>query len=484
MITLRWRLLAGVGLWFVVIACGGLASAQDGGRVFALLVIDTDAQIAGLERDGEAMVSVLRQGLGGPPLLKLDVLNGEDVQPEAILNYYKNLPSGPNDALLFYYSGHGATIEGRGHVLTTSDGNLMRATLRAAMETRRARLCALLTDCCSTLIKPRRVPPAPGAPAPQPPRVSPLLRCLFLQHGGTVDVTSSSFGESSWSDFDRGGFFTAALSAALRTGELAPFDSDNDGFVTWTELFDTVRSQTQSIYQNFRQNELRNDQERLEPGVVVALRRQLDQVPQAFALGEPLRQTRIERAEYFAPNLGIHFRLVPAGESLGAELTRPPLPGSGAAQLQLEPGDTITVLDTLPIRAAVDVMNHHGRTSVVFINVRTRRPQTGMMTLPPYTPLPDSVPREQYAANLGMHYQLVPQGEAFGARLSRNASAGTPVGAIRLERGDMVVRLDGLPIRGPADVLAHYGRTTVEFVDIRTGTLRTEIVQLPGAAGR
>jgi hypothetical protein len=478
------KIATGLVLLPTVLACGGPAPAQDGGRVFALLVLDTDAHIAGLERDGQGIVSVLQKGLGGPTRLNLDVLSGADVRPDAILTYYRTVRSSPNDVLLCYYSGHGATIEGRGHVLTTSYGNLLRRTLRAAMEARRPRLAVLLTDCCSTLIKPRRGPPAPGAPAPQPPRLSPLLRCLFLQHRGTVDVTSSSFAESSWSDSDRGGFFTSALCNVLGTGEVEPFDQDNDGFVTWTEVFDAVRSQTQEIYRGFRKDLLRGDQERLGADVAVALKRQVDQVPQAFALGEPAGLDRTEPAEYFAPNLGIHYRLVPAGSALGAELTRTSAPGSGAAQLQLEPGDTITVLDTLPIRAAVDVMNHHGRTSVVFVNVRTHRPQTGIMALPPYTPLPDTVPPEQYAANLGMHYQLVPLGDAFAARLSRNASAGTPVGSLRLERGDMITRLDGQPIRAAADFLAHSGRTTVEFIDIRTGAPRTEVVQLPSPAGR
>ena len=126
-------------------------------------------------------------------------------------------------------------------------------------------------------------------------------------------------------------------------------------------------------------------------------------------------------------------------------------------------------------------MNHHGRTSLVFINVRNHRPQSGLMTLPPYTPLPDTVPAEQYAAPFGMHYQLIPNGDdTYGARLSRNASPGTPVGRIGLERGDMLLRIDGQVIRKPEDILAHYGRTTLEFINIRTGQTATEVIQLPG----
>jgi hypothetical protein len=97
--------------------------------------------------------------------------------------------------------------------------------------------------------------------------------------------------------------------------------------------------------------------------------------------------------EYFAPNIGIFFRMVRVGGAAGALLTRYPAPGSGAAQLQLEPGDTIYNLDGLPIREAVDVMKHYSRTDVSFINVRTGRPQAGVMILPGYFQLASQVMR-------------------------------------------------------------------------------------------
>jgi hypothetical protein len=80
-----------------------------------------------------------------------------------------------------------------------------------------------------------------------------------------------------------------------------------------------------------------------------------------------------------------------------------------------------------------------------------------------------------------MHYQLIPyEGDTLGARLSRSAYGNTPAAALQLERGDMIVRLDRQPIRRPEDVLAHADRTTVEFVNIRTGRIETRVVQLPG----
>ena len=221
----------------------------------------------------------------------------------------------------------------------------------------------------------------------------------------------------------------------------------------------------------------------MDRGLRDSLQRQLDQVPQAFALGDPMG--KVSKEEYHAPNIGIYFRLVPVGSAAGAQLTRDPDPGSGAAQLRLEPGDTIYNLDALPIRHAVDVMNHHGRTDVSFINVRTNRPQAGVMMLPPYTPLPADVPPENYAPNLGIHYQLIPRNDGtFGARLSRTAFGNTPAAAIQLELGDMIIRLDGQPIRKPEDVLNHIDQTTIEFVNIRTGGVETRVVQLPGQVAR
>jgi hypothetical protein len=471
-----------VALLGLLIIGPGRARAQTDGRVFALLVIDTDAHVAGLEDDERALSAALVSGFGSTRLLSLNVLKGADVSASAIVNAIRRLPSGPNDAILFYYTGHGATFEGRGHTLTTSRGNLARSDLRAVVEQRRARLGVILTDCCASLVRPRKEPPAPGAAAPQP-KVSPMLRCLVLEHRGIVDVTSSSYGQISWSRQGSGGLFTSALATALGTWEIDGFDLDKDGFVTWAEVFEQVRHETQASFQSFKDQALKADARPMNPRERTLLQSQRSQVPQAFALGDAARGGA--QREFFAPNIGIRFRMVPVGGASGARLTQDPQPGGGAAQLRLEPGDTIYNLDGLPIREAVDVMNHHGRTGVSFINIRTGQPQAGVMRLPDYTPSPPDMPQESYAANLGMHYQLIPyEGGTLGARLSRTAYGNTPAAIMQLERGDMIIRLDGQPIHRPEDVLSHVDQTAVEFVNIRTGKIETRSVQLPGQAPR
>ena len=68
------------------------AHAQQDGRVFALLVIDTDAKIAGLEDDERGMTAALASGFGSTRLLNLQVLTGGEVSPNAIVNAIRRFP--------------------------------------------------------------------------------------------------------------------------------------------------------------------------------------------------------------------------------------------------------------------------------------------------------------------------------------------------------------------------------------------------------
>jgi S1-C subfamily serine protease len=96
----------------------------------------------------------------------------------------------------------------------------------------------------------------------------------------------------------------------------------------------------------------------------------------------PPGQAQATANDLFAANLGIFYQLVPYKGAFAARLTRYPVAGSPASQLQLEPGDMIVSLDGRAIHDASDVHSHVSRTDFVFVNVRTGLPQSGAVFIP------------------------------------------------------------------------------------------------------
>src|SRR5205823_6528277 len=109
----------------------GRSHAQ--GRIDVLIVCDTDTKLQGIERDARAMRAVFEAGIQDPRLLSITTFTGALVSPAQVFDYYRKVQVGPNDALVFFYTGHGATDPTRGHCLTTERGMIYRKDLRAAL---------------------------------------------------------------------------------------------------------------------------------------------------------------------------------------------------------------------------------------------------------------------------------------------------------------------------------------------------------------
>ena len=112
-----------------------------------------------------------------------------------ILDYYKNLKTGPDEALLFFYAGHGAYDNAKKEpVFELKRGDkvigILRRTVVQAMEAKGAGLTVILSDCCSSPVKLAQLQFVSRAPARTPyVALNPNVRALFFQHRGTVDVT-------------------------------------------------------------------------------------------------------------------------------------------------------------------------------------------------------------------------------------------------------------------------------------------------------
>jgi len=253
-------------------------------KVHALLVIDTLSGLGdSVKVDGER-VDHLMSGRLPKDRAEILVLTGKDVNANAILSYYRGLKVGRDDALFFYYAGHGATDPQKGQFLALQELDtkpLLRSDLRRAMQERQPGLVVIMTDCCSTtftLSKTRRILPDKGTAA----TIDPLLRCLLYRSRGVVDITAAS-GNSSFGDDHDGGIFTRTFAKLVEDG-ITGSDANKDGFVSWPEFFSQLQKRTQGVFVTWA------DKQRARGEDVD----QTSQKPMAFSLGTE-GETRVVR---------------------------------------------------------------------------------------------------------------------------------------------------------------------------------------------
>ena len=138
-------------------------------------------------------------------------LRGDEVSAAEILKAIDRFRVQPDEAMVFYWSGHGA-FDNDGHYLhMPKGGNLYRSTVFGAMKKKQARLTVLLTDCCNDFSDATAGLPrvSPSSPDPNRP-TSPLFETLFVKSRGVVDVNAAAEGEVAMGVKD-GGLFSLSL---------------------------------------------------------------------------------------------------------------------------------------------------------------------------------------------------------------------------------------------------------------------------------
>lgn len=263
--------------------------AGESRMVRALLVIDMESGLAGLDEDREHIVSMLHE-LQTQGRAQVTVLQRRgEATAQAVQNFFRAQPDASADTILFYYSGHGATDPRRGHYMAPTLGPaLLRSSVRQEIARIQPRMTILLTDCCSNVSP---LAPAPGAPSPDMETV----RDLFLRASGIVDITAATYDarsgteESAWCDAS-GGFFTSALNMRILFSPRQDLDRDRNGRVTWAELAPALISSTNRRYKDFRNGILSGNGINPTTGqpysrkLLDSLRKQPQQRPQVFAL--------------------------------------------------------------------------------------------------------------------------------------------------------------------------------------------------------
>jgi hypothetical protein len=257
--SLTWSLVAllALGLTSSTRADPPGSSPPDLKKVRVLLAIDTNSDLAASVRHDQQRVETFLRGHIPPGRYDLKILQGSQVTREAILNYYQSLKTGPDEALLFFYAGHGVTDSRLGPCFEPQQTKvplIPRADVRRAMEQKHAGLVILLSDCCSVRLQRKGYEGTPALPATprrqEPTTFHPMVRCLLFQHRGVVDITAAVEGTGSFGDDFSGGVFTHALCNMLGT-ETKNVDRNHDGFVTWREFFPALSSETERSFKSW-----------------------------------------------------------------------------------------------------------------------------------------------------------------------------------------------------------------------------------------
>jgi hypothetical protein len=228
-------------------------------KLYVVLVFDTDDEdlAPSLEKDEDRIKTLLRVTIPSSRYEIARTLKGKQVSAARIVAAVKSLRGKvtPDDALLFFYGGHGAMNDTYGHVLKMSAGgaDLPRTLLRQELEKLGAGLTVMLTDCCST--REKHVDGAVMTAVTGRPAVGihPPVRNLFFQARGVVDVTAATESEAAWSDDKNGGLFTRSLSRMLlmKPHELKKLTRDDDEFLTWRKFFPLLQSDTQKFFKDW-----------------------------------------------------------------------------------------------------------------------------------------------------------------------------------------------------------------------------------------
>ncbi len=234
-------------------------------RVRVLLVIHTNGEVPGKEcgfaLDGKAMRRVLQENFkkqGLEDRYTLDVLAGDNATASRVLSYYRNLKTQPSEALVFFYSGHGILNANHEHVMTMNDRSLRRTELLTSMARHDPRLLVVLSSSCANVsgeaVKndPAAKPADDVTERPPPPAAiregdGAVLRQLFFQQQGVVDINAARVAEYGWGHPELGGtFFTVAL-ARLMNGSVNRLDRNQDNVVEWHEFYAAARAYTSRL---------------------------------------------------------------------------------------------------------------------------------------------------------------------------------------------------------------------------------------------
>lgn len=360
-------------------------------RLRVLMAIDTYAPRLQeiVPRDKALMLKMLEEGLP-PNRYTLDILENGNDTPTKILHYYANLETGPDEALLFYYVGHGGmtdkdhilTIEGDGKSQYTYGGvryyRLNRKAVVNAMRAKQPGLVIVLTACCSSYIPERGqrdLAGSLGAAPPQkivPTEIRPVIRSLFFEHRGVVDITAAAPGDPAIGFPKMGTIFTSNLVGLALNADPRQFGATDD-FVTWKAFHQVLRQNMNDVAMDFKHAQ----EEAKKAGKLDKVSPELDvQLAYGFQLAD---EGKVPRPKWL---FGVSENEYVGGTGVKLYTVFPNTPAEKAG---LRVGDVIKVMNGRAIESNYDftrtVDSSDGELKIEYVEGRSGKTRTLDVTL-------------------------------------------------------------------------------------------------------
>jgi hypothetical protein len=192
----------------------------------------------------------------GLPLNYVEV-SGTKFGKAGVETAINNLKPGPNDIVIFYYSGHGYSAEGKAveqypqfDLRQSRFDDILVATLNASevlakIKAKNARLNLVITDCCNSnlgLIKPEGKNFALTTKSLMTWDKS-FCYDLFMKSKGSIIATAAKKGQYAYGNTDVGGYFTSNLITAMEK-YLSKFQTVSP---TWQQIIAEAQTTTVTL---------------------------------------------------------------------------------------------------------------------------------------------------------------------------------------------------------------------------------------------
>lgn len=186
-------------------------------------------------------------------------LVGNDCSPTEIRRFFRDVMIGPNDALMFYYSGHGlVNPKNLDQIYTMGKGTtITRSEIISLIQSRKPRLGVVLADCCSNfpgqpIKNVRNTGVVWTKPITSPRVIDPVARALFFEHKGMCVIAAAEDGCVAATAAELGGsVFTVAFKNILNKTpqQISP---RGKGFTHWKDFSELLHRETNDVLMSSR----------------------------------------------------------------------------------------------------------------------------------------------------------------------------------------------------------------------------------------